>query len=236
MRYRAFILVLFALLGSGCTSVSTIRFVPGIDFDPRASRGLPLQWVYVTDGVGNLKGKKLLVVVEDPGKTIERKVSKISPALEIDNAWQKLAADLERRYVIDLEDTKEFSEVRREAAMTPSMIAQYQPDAILKIAVTEWQEGNKWLRAWLGFGLGHTRVQWEGMLVDPKTNNLLFAFADARINPGGPSVMGFPRKVWSGPNLIFDDLAHPSFGGGKDLAKALRKIIDAQQPQPGPQG
>ena len=101
-------------------------------------------------------------------------------------------------------------------------LSSFKPDAVLTVAITQWHEGNKVLRALIGLGLGATRVQYEGVLTDARTHKILFAFADARIHPGGPSVLGLPLKVWRGGDLITEDLGW----GADEVAKTLKIVIE----------
>jgi hypothetical protein len=215
-------MILLALLTVGCSHVQTIHYVRGVQFDPEASRGLPFNWVYVNDDVMKLKGGKLLVQFENPGQTIDRNApgTKISPAVDTPEQWESLRRALEMDFLVKLKLGGEFSELQR----STTAVSSFHPDAILKLAVTEWDEGNKWLRGLLTIGLGATRVQWEGVLTDARTGKILLAFADARTNPGGGFSFGlFSPKIWQGPVLIAQDLSW----GADDLAKVMRIIIEA---------
>lgn len=227
MRFRQLLFLVVAagaLLGVGCGHVSVIRYVQGVQFDPNAAQGLPVDQAYVDDAVMKLRGARLLVQFEDPAKTIDRSVSKTAPRLDEGDNWSKIRGFFEMDFAIALKDQRLsdgrplFSDVQR----ATTALSTYHPDAVLKIAITEWHEGNKFWRALLGLGFGHTRVQYEGVLTDARTGKILFAFADARIHPGGPSAFGFPLKVWRGDDLIAEDLTYAA----KDVAKTLRIVIE----------
>lgn len=229
MRFRQLLFMLLAastLLGVGCGRVSMIRYVRGVEFDPNAAAGLPVDQAYVDDAVMKLRGGKILVQFEDPAKTIDRSVSKVARRLDEGDSWSKVRGFFEMDFSIALKDQRLsdgrplFSDVQR----ATTALSTFQPDAVLKLAITEWHEGNKFWRALLGVGFGHTRMQYEGVLTDARTGQILFAFADARIHPGGPSAFGFPLKVWRGDDLIAEDLTWAA----KDLAKTLRIVIETE--------
>lgn len=213
--------VLFALFTVGCSHVDTVHYVRGVQFDPEVSRGLPFNWTYVDHGVMKLRGGKILVQFENPGQTIVRSApgTKISPVVDTPEQWESLRRALEMDFLVKLKATGEFSELQR----ATTTVSSFHPDAILKLAVTEWDEGNKWLRGILTVGLGATRVQFEGVMTDARTGKILFAFADARTNPGGGYTFGlFSSKIWQGPVLIAQDLSW----GADDLARVMRIVIE----------
>ena len=245
MRIRILgLLSMVVLLGTGCVRVNDLHYLRG-DFTVSSQWGLPLSAVYAAPDLAFIKGKTLAVKVDDPTRTIEAPLSKIDPSLDA-KFWATWQKDFEGYVANRVWSTSIFSDVC--AASDYDALAQ--PDLICKIALTEWNEGNKWKRYFIGFGAGGTRVQWEGLIVDAQSGRVLFAFADASLHPGGPSFMdpiellkilvwdlgikrghsqklGWGRKVFYGPKLIAEDLRFSS----EDLAVTLRRTTGIEEPK-----
>jgi len=216
------LLALTVLLGAaGCSRVSQLYYLRG-SFDPAGGRGLPLDQVYAGSQMASLRGKTIEVRMADPLRSIDKDTSKITPLMTND-LWHRFEKDYESDLANELWYSAVFSDVCTAQDSTP--IAK--PDYLLKYALTQWHEGNGWLRAFLGFGLGATREQLEGAIVDTRTGTVVFAFADARCHPGGPSVMGFPSRVFRGPALLREDLDFTA----TDLADTLRTLTGTDTPK-----
>ncbi|MCL5269332.1 MAG: DUF4410 domain-containing protein [bacterium] len=211
-----------AFTALGCGRVTTARYLKG-SFQLHHDPAIRLDYVYMAPDAARLRGGSLLVYVEDPTHTIDLENAKISKKMKA--KWPEWWLDYERT----LADLVWQSAVFRDVAAASDTSLMAHPDYILKAAVTEWNEGSGLLRGILGFGFGSTRMQWEAALIDTRTNQTLFALADARIHPGGPSLMGFGVKVYNGPALIAEDL----FNAAKDMDAALRGIAGVSEaPRP----
>ena len=212
--------LLFSL--AGCGRVHKLYYLRGAFNDPAMAKGLPLNQAYVAPNAAQMKGKTLTVLVEDPAGTINQETSKLDPQFN-PKIWKQWRESYEEFLADQMWQSNVFADVS--AASDYGSIKN--PDLTLKFALTEWHEGNKWLRKIVGWGAGATRVQFEGAVVETKANRVLFAFADARIHPGGSWTLGlFSLKIFNGPALIKQDL----HWAAEDLRKAARKVSGTTEP------
>ena len=215
-RFSWLPLLFIMLFVAGCGRVSQIHFVKG-DFTLHHQAGINLDLVHVDAyAMSEVLGKTLVVQVIDPRQSIQPP-SKIIKGVD----WPVWWLDYEQFLADRLWQTAVFSDVSAASDVT----CIREPDLVLKVAVTQWDEGNGWLRYLIGFGAGATRMQWEGALIDARTNHILLAFADRRLHPGGPSMLWFGwRRALNGPGLIAEDLRYAAI----DLCAAIRRLTGVQ--------
>lgn len=204
------------LVGAGCGRVQRVYLnEPGLLDAPGFSR---LDHVSATPGVQELKGQTLAVELLPTSQTLSQESFE---AASVD--WAEWQADYENILADAMYQTLVFRDVSAPSDYDPLE----DPDLRLAIAITEWDEGNGWLRLLLGFGLGRTRVQWEGLLRDMETGRTVMVFADAREHPGGPSIFGLGQEVMHGAPLIAEDLRWAL----ADLQDALREFNEVETPK-----
>lgn len=211
MRFRLIFLLGALLFSAGC-GVSQVYYLQG-NFNPVQSKGLRMDEVFLAKDVESIKGKTLKVQFVDPNKTIQKNISKVNRKLN-----QKDMDEIRHFFELNLADRMWQSRIFSDVCAADDVFQIKHPDLVMRVAVTRWHEGLWLLRTVFGFGLGATHVQWEGAIVDAKTNRVLFAFADARLHPGGPSLAGFGAR--GGGALIGEDLRY----GADDLRRDLRKV------------
>ena len=212
------LLVAAAACCGGCGRVHSLHYLKG-DFAVGPQRGFRLEKVYAAPDAASILDRTLIVHVEDPARTIQVDASKIHPDLK----WPAWRFDFESCAANQAWIASVFGDVCAAGDKHPID----RPDLTLQLAVTEWHEGQGWLRLLLGFGLGATRVQWEGAILEAGSDRVLFAFADARAHPGGPSFMGLGAPVMRGPALIAKDLKWAL----ADLRHDLRTLGAADRPE-----
>lgn len=196
---------------AGCGRVNQLHFLKG-DFTLSHQSGIHLDLMHVAPDLNLAAGRSLVVQVLEPEQTIAPP-TKIGEKVD----WPVWWLDYEQHLADRLWQTTVFSDV----STASDAVRIKDPDLVLKVAVTQWHEGNGWLRYLIGFGAGATQVQWEGALLDARTDRVLMAFADRRIHPGGPSMFWFGwRRALNAPALISEDLRY----GTGDLCKGLRRL------------
>ncbi|HOE97582.1 MAG TPA: DUF4410 domain-containing protein [Candidatus Sumerlaeota bacterium] len=214
MRPR--LLALFALLLLPLAGCGRVHYRYYVRLDDRPLRmDLPLDLVYAHPRIEAIKDRTLEVHVLSPLDSVMASTAKMTKPDDWETYYETWRRDFENVLADKIWRTAIFSDVG-----TPSdPVPLEKPDYQLRVAVTEWNEGNRWLRWILGFGAGRTRVQWEGKLVNAANGEELLLFADAREHPGGPYMIGVSFHPPKGNALIAQDLAWAS----RDLANALRE-------------
>lgn len=183
---------------SACSSVERIYFLdPAIKLEEASD--LKLDMAYISPRIDEIKGKDMIVGVVDPVRSIKGK-KKISHRRD----FQLLDLQFEKALSDALWQTDLFHDVGLVYDEEPIR----EPDLKLALAITEWHEGNGFLRFLLGTWMGATRVQTETVLTDARTGYVYAAFADARAHPGGGI---FAVQTWMPERLMVQDLYHFTF-------------------------
>jgi hypothetical protein len=210
---------------SGCGGVRQVYWVGG-PFNNPSIRGFYYDLFYLApDAAQTMRGRTLRVEVANTTETLAWSRSRITEPLD----WRAWRLDFENYLADRLWQSRVFADVC--AASDPRPIIR--PDLTFRFALTEYHEGNAFLRYFPSFGAGATRVQWESeLLADcPATAGggdaprRLFAFADARLHPGGPYI-GFSTKPFFGQRLIAEDLRMAI----DDLVADLRRLTGTTDP------
>ncbi len=210
------LLLLVALCCIGCGTVKGPHYLKG-SYNLQRAYGQPFDYSYIDQQAPKMKGKTVNVIVEDPKATIDKSNSKTLSGMD----WEAFRKEQESKWANSLYRSRVFSDVSAGSDQRPVP----NPDYVLRLAVTEWNEGQAFLRGIFGFGLGHTRVQWEAVLTDAKTGKPMIAVLDARIHPGGPN-LGFSTKPWNGNALVEEDL----YFARLDFKRTLRKMTYTTEP------
>jgi|GEM_PF-2431847 len=106
-----------------------------------------------------------------------------------------------------LNRTLQETEVFRVVSTDPYFSLTKQGGLTLQLRITDLSIGNPPVRALIGFGLGATRIQLEGKLIDNATGMTVAEFADMRMNPGGALVWGV-KTAMDSEYLLGVDLKH----------------------------
>jgi hypothetical protein len=227
---------LLLILAVGCGRVEQAHRVAG-PFDNPPIKGFYYdRFRLAEDAARAIAGRTLRVEVEPATRTLVLERSKITAPVE----WEAWGAEFEQTLADKLWQSRVFDDVCTTSETRPIL----KPDLILRVALTEFHEGNAFLRYVPGFGAGATRVQWEAELVENgegeerRAERPLFVFADARLHPGGP-YLGWSFKPWNGRKLIVEDLHLATEALVKDLrwltgtrARPLPEYF--RRPQTGP--
>jgi hypothetical protein len=216
----------------GCGRVRQAHWVDGPfanEIHDDAVRGFYYDAFDLAPGAAEaMLGKTLRVEVEPTTRTFVAERCRITKEVDWEGARRRFEDHLADR----LYQSQVFADVSTPADSRPLT----RPELILRIAITEYHEGNAFLRYVPGFGAGATRVQWEGEMVacDRATGpdegadageRRILAFADARLHPGGPS-MGISTKPYDGQALIAEDLGLAIEG----LVDDLRRLTHTEEP------
>ena len=127
------------------------------DFTNPSIRGFFYNRFYLASDAPSMRGETLKVEVMDPTETLDWTRCKLTRSVDW-GEWKKVFENL---LADRLHQLRVFADVC--AAGDPYPILR--PDLTLRVALTECDEGNAFLRYFPGFGLGATRLQWEGELV-----------------------------------------------------------------------
>lgn len=182
---------------SGC--VATARPVGQLQSYQRLGHvgGVPLEQVWIAPDF-NIQDYRTLYVAPP-------RVDRFATAAHRQRehiAARRLPAGFQRAAVRDFQKLGIFDVVTADPAFSG-------PDRGVLALRTEFVEvhsGNAWSRTFVGFGLGATRVELHGSLVDVERGRTVMEFADRRLNHGGAILMGE------------DKASDPEFLMGIDLA------------------
>lgn len=213
-------LMLLLLSVVGCGRVHQTHWVDGPFNDPSV-RGFWYDRLYLApDAAEAIAGRRVLVKMVDPYQTIDWTRSKVTDPID----WVKWRDTMEKYLADRLWQSRVFADV----SATTDELPLRNPDLVLRVAITEFHEGNAFLRYLPGFGAGATRLQWEAELSECEAGSdrpvrRIFAFADARLHPGGP-YFGISTKPYYGQRLLIEDLDFAITA----LVKDLRRLTDTR--------
>lgn len=177
----------------------------------------------VAPDVARMKGKLLAVEVLNPLDTVQAANAKMHKPEDWREYWHVWEVDFEDYLADVLWQSAVFLDVCAPGDANPIE----EPDYVCEVAMTEWDEGTGWMRFVIGFGAGATRMQWEGRIIEAASGREVLSFADARVHPGGPSMLGFNLRPFRGQVLISEDVRWAV----EDLARALRKLTGTKEKQ-----
>jgi hypothetical protein len=206
--YLTGMLAFIIILSSGCGRVREVYMLPQKALGWQGWHGL--DHVATTTATMQLRGASIQVDLLDPRKSLARD----SPGLAKNWDWKQWHEMVEAATADALHQTRIFKDVGAKNDPGPMIDSDFE----LIFALTEWNPGNRWLRYFFGFGLGRTRMQIEGKIRSVKTRQIVFAFADAREHPGGPSSFPIGFKALKTQELMKEDLGYALV----DLQQALR--------------
>jgi hypothetical protein len=211
--------LLGALLLCACSSVTRVYQTPrGLVLEDHADTRLDK--TYFAAELAQARGRTIEIRLLSPPKTIDRDTSRVLQLKP--EEWEPWRRNFQDALATLCFRSRIFSVVATPNDPKPLT----NPDLRFDFAVTQWNEGTGWKRYIIGFGAGATTVQWEGALIDVRAKRVLFAFADRRLHPGGPSMLSFNFKPFHGGSLIAKDLAWSA----EDLFKTLRELTDTTEP------
>jgi hypothetical protein len=159
--------------------------------------GVPLEQVWIAPDF-NIQDYRVLYVAPP-------RVDKFATARHRDRdhiAARRLPAGFQRAAVREFQKLGIFDVV----TANPAFSGGDRGVLALRTEFVEVHTGNAWSRTFVGHGLGATRVELHGSLVDVERGRTVMEFADRRINHGAALIMGE------------DKASDPEFLIGIDLA------------------
>ncbi len=208
-----FITILFFVFG--CGAMQTTPIETGLSGRFKMVEDKDIGSVYLAQGFNFTGYDEILVVNPSTVAVLPKK--NIEP--------EELGIYLKHQLLKSMGETGVFPKVTDDmSVLTSNEATTSSKILVLESAITDYEPGNKALRALVGFGSGAAKVQIEMEIKDANTKQTLFKSADRRLDPGALGMGGVAAAADS-KGLIMNAIstivqAHSSFikriaAGGK---------------------